>query len=233
MVASERAMKTSGCQNSSQFGLSGVGRRPKRRRVGVVPFPSPPWQLKAQMWLSLFVVRDSGREDRPAGLYGAAFVDYEDGGALTYHELLVARLLRDGRAPRVRVTDIWVDSPESLAGGRSLWALPKQLADLPLRSSGWGVATRTSFSGVADGQHLATGTFTAVPRAAIVRTPFSTSTSQERPDGSVLVTPFGGSARSLPCRGRWRFDPDGPLAFLHDRRPFLSFRLRDVDLRFG
>jgi hypothetical protein len=88
-----------------------------------MPFPSPPWDLHAEMWLSLFAVRDSGREDRPAGLYGAAFVDYGEGGVLSYHELLVARLLGDGRVPRVRVTDIWVDSPESRAGGRALWAL--------------------------------------------------------------------------------------------------------------
>ena len=57
-----------------------------------MPFPSPPWQLTAQMWLSVFAVRDTGRPDRPAGVYGAAFVDYEEDGVLAYHELLVARL---------------------------------------------------------------------------------------------------------------------------------------------
>jgi len=134
-----------------------------------MPFPSPPWSLTAQMWLSVFAVRDSGRPDRPAGVYGAAFVDYQEDGVLAYHELLVARL-HDAARRRVRITDIWVDSVVSRDGGRALWAIPKQLADLPLRTSG---------------------------------------------------------------RGTWRFDPAGPLAFLHGRRPVVSFLVRDARLRFG
>jgi len=203
-----------------------------RRRVGVVPFPSPPGPMRAQAWVSLFAVR-AGAGGRPGGLYGAAFFDYQQGSVLSYHELLVARLVRDGRTPRVRISDIWVDSEESLAGGRSLWAIPKDLADLPLRSSGWGVATRTTVSGVAAGQQLASGTFTTLPGAALVRAPFSTSLTQERPDGTEVVTPFRGSTRALPCRARWRFDTAGPLAFLDGRRPLASFHLRDVRLTFG
>jgi acetoacetate decarboxylase len=198
-----------------------------------VPFPSPPWRLHAQMWLSLFAVRDSGREDRPPGLYGAAFVDYQPGSVLTYSELLVARLLRDGRSPRVRITDIWVDSPASMAGGRALWAIPKQLADLPMQDRSLGLGSRTTFSGVAEGQHLATGRFTSTPGAALVRMPLSATTSQEREDGAVVVTPVRGSARAVPCLASWTFDPDGPLGYLSGRRPVTSLRLRDVRLTFG
>ena len=86
----------------------------------------------------------------------------------------------------------------------------------------------------AEGQHLASASFTAVPAAARVRAPFGITLSQERPGSSApVITPFGGSTRSLPCQGRWRFDPDGPLAFLHGRRPLLSLHLRDTALRFG
>ena len=198
-----------------------------------MPFPSPPWQLRAQMWLSLLAVRDTGRADRPPGVYGVAFVDYQEGGVLAYHELLVARPVADGRARRVRITDIWVDSPESMAGGRSLWAIPKQLADLPLREQHRGPLSRTTCAGSVAGQGLATGTFTAVPGAALVRTPFAATTSQEREDGTTVVTPLAGSARVLPCRGSWTFDADGPLAFLAGHRRLASFRLRDIRLRFG
>ena len=71
-----------------------------------------------------------------AGVYGAAFVSYEEGSPLTYSELLVARPVstdKDGR--RVSITDIWVDSPASVAGGRELWAIPKGLCDFTLESA--------------------------------------------------------------------------------------------------
>lgn len=203
-----------------------------------MPFPSPPWQLTARAWLSLFAVRDTGREDRPGGLYVAAFVDYGPGGVLTYHELLVARLLRAGPAPRLRITDIWVDSPTSREGGRSLWAIPKELADLPLRGGTYGPALRTTVGAVARGQHLASATFLSVPRAALLRLPFAATTSQPALDGTdgtdrVVVSRFAGTARGAPCRAAWRFDERGPLAFLAGRRPLASFQLRDTTLAFG
>ena len=200
-----------------------------------MPFPSPPWQMRARAWLSLFAVRDPRPADRPRGVYAAAFVDYLEGSELTYHELLVVRLVRSGRSPQVRVTDAWVDSPVSRDGGRSLWAIPKELADLPLRAGDWGPVVRTSFSGVARGRHLASATFTTTPRAAVLRLPFATATSQPALDGEAgtVVSPFSGSAKAVPSRAVWRFDEEGPLAFLRGRRPLASFHLRDVSLRFG
>lgn len=183
------------------------------------------------MWLSLFAVTATGRADRPSGLYGAAVVDYQEGSPLTYHELLVARLLRDGPAPRVRITDIWVDSEQSLAGGRALWAIPKLLAELPLEAAG-GTVERMTAHGYADGARIASARFRAIPRAALLRAPFTATVSQPR-DGSPLLTPMRGTARTLPCWGSWDFAPTGPLGFLHGRRPFASFRLTDVDLTFG
>jgi hypothetical protein len=184
--------------------------------------------MHAQSWVSLFAVRRTGRPDRAPGLYAAAYVDYREGSPLTYGELLVARLT--GR--HLRITDIWVDSAESMAGGRALWAIPKQLADLTLEDRSRGPVARTTFTAVADGP-IATGTFTAVPGAALVRAPFAAYTAQERSDGTPVVTSLSGSARGLPCLAAWDFDPGGPLAFLSGRRPVLSLRLRDVRLRFG
>ncbi len=197
-----------------------------------MPFPSPPWRMRAQMWLSLFVLGSTPRSDRPPGLYGAAVVDYQQGSPLTYHELLVARLLRDGVRPRVRITDIWVDSPQSLAGGRALWAIPKDLAHLPLQVAAGRVERATARADV-DGEPLATARFTAMPFAARLRTPFAATTSQLREDGGTVVTPLRGSARTAPCRGWWDFAADGPLGFLRGRRPVASFRLHDVHLTFG
>ena len=205
----------------------------------VVPFPSPPWSLRADAWASVFALGrpPCGRLDRPAGAYVAAVVDYRAGGVLQYHELLVARILRDGAVPRIRIVDIWVDSPESLAGGRSLWAIPKELAHLPLEERRVGPVGRASFRALGldrpgGGPEVARGLFTT-PRAAPARLPFRASTSQVREDGSTVVAPLSGSGRVVPCHARWAFDPAGPLGYLSGRRPVASAYLRDVRLRFG
>jgi acetoacetate decarboxylase len=197
-----------------------------------MPFPSPPWQLSAQMWLSVFRVGDTGRDDRPAGTYGAAFVSYEEPGPLTYRELVLARLL-DTRKRRLRITDIWVDSVESRDGGRALWAIPKHLADLDLEQTRVGPSTHTAFAARVDGVEIAAGQFAASPGAALVRVPFAVTTSQVRDDAHEVRTPIRGSARTLPAWATWDLAPGGPLGFLHGRRPVISFSLSDVRLTFG
>jgi acetoacetate decarboxylase len=197
-----------------------------------MPFPSPPWRMTARMWLSVFRVADTGRADRAAGTYGAAFVSYEEGSRLTYRELAVARLL-DPLRRTVEITDIWVDSEESLRGGRSLWAIPKELADLAVEERRLGPASQASFTAAVAGTQVASGRFGAVPAAALVRTPYAASARQTRADGGIVQTPMRGSARAVPAWATWDFVPDGPLAFLHGHRPLVSLRLHDVRLTFG
>jgi hypothetical protein len=194
--------------------------------------------MNAQMWLSVFRVGDTGRPDRPAGVYGAAFVTYEEGSALTYHELLVARLV-DAARRRITITDIWVDSEASRQGGRSLWAIPKELATLTLDDRRIGPASHTTVTADLDGSRIARGRFVGLPGAAVVRLPLAATTVQRREpadgtgSGGEVDTPWTGSSRTLPALATWEFAEDGPLGFLHDRRPLVSFRLRDVRLRFG
>jgi hypothetical protein len=183
------------------------------------------------MWLSLFPLR-SAAHGRPPGLYAAAFVDYQEGSVLSYRELLVARLVRDGRVPRVRVTDMWVDSETSRAGGRSLWAMPKELADLRWSQQGVGPAARASGDAGVGGAPIAAARFTAV-RVPALRAPVRLSTAQEREDGTTVVGSATGSARSTPCLGSWDFAADGPLGWLRGRRPVLSLRLADLRIRFA
>ena len=186
------------------------------------------------MWLSLFrLPHDAGRE-HPAGLYGTAIVSYEEPGPLTYRELLVARLL-DVRRRTVRITDIWVDSEASREGGRVLWAIPKELAELDLEETRVGPTAHAVFAARVDQTTVASGQFAAAPGAALLRLPFAATVSQWRdgPGSPEVVTPWRGSSRTIPALGSWEFDPSGPLAFLHARRPLLSFRLSDVRLQFG
>jgi hypothetical protein len=183
------------------------------------------------MWLSLFPVR-SGTPERPAGLYGAAFVDYGEGSALTYRELLVARLVRDGAVPRVHVTDMWVDSEPSRAAGRTLWSLPKELAELHVTEGATGATLRSSGDANINGTPLAAARFTGA-RVPSLRTPVRFTLGQRRDDGTAVITTVSGTSCNLPVRGRWDFGSNGPLALLHGRRPVASFRLGDFRLTFG
>jgi acetoacetate decarboxylase len=202
-----------------------------------ITYPAAPWAMTGSLWLSLFRLRDGVDDLRPAGVYGAAFVSYEPGSVLTYSELLVARPVPDpdgGRGRRVSITDIWVDSPASMVGGRGLWAIPKGLCDFELDAQHRGPLATTEWSASAERRPIARATFHDVSRAA-VRLPFRGATWQPPlvPGGEPGAATLRGSAKSLPCRARWEFAPDGPLGFLAGHRPWASFRMAGFRMSFG
>jgi hypothetical protein len=195
-------------------------------------FPSPPWRMQGQLWLTLLRSSRPGPGDRPAGVYGVALVDYQPGSPLTYGELLVARPIKvpsgAHAGSHVTVTDIWVDSEPSRQGGRSLWAVPKELATFD-----WSTERRDGRAPVkATVPGIATARF-AAPRTVLPRVPFSGTTWQPRDDGSSVVAGLAGSSRAFPVRGSWSFEPDGPLGWLVDARPLMSFVMSDFRMTFG
>jgi Acetoacetate decarboxylase (ADC) len=193
--------------------------------------------MVGQLWVTLFTLREPVDELRPAGIYGAAWVSYEPGSPLTYSELLVARPVPapDGKGKRVSITDIWVDSPASVAGGRELWAIPKGLCDFELDSSHRGPVSSTDWSASFGRKPIASASFTDVSRA-MLRIPFKGSTWQpgiEDTGGEDRSAVLQGSSKALPCRSRWDFAPDGPLAWLRPARQLASFRQADFRMSFG
>jgi hypothetical protein len=201
-----------------------------------VSYPEPPWPLVGSLWLTLFRVPERVDGLRPAGLYGAAFVSYEEGSPLTYGELLVARPVATGRhGRRVSITDIWVDSPASVAGGRELWAIPKGLADFTLESEHKGPFTSTEWSVTEGRTPIAAATFKDVSRAAL-RIPFKGGTWQpgiEDTNGQERTATLQGSSKTLPARARWDINPDGPVGFLAGARQLASFRQAAFRMSFG
>jgi len=191
-------------------------------------YPPAPWHMHGQMWLSLFRVRAGDHPDRAPGVYGVALVKYEEPSPLTYGELLVAH--QHDKA--VTITDIWVDSPASVAGGRALWAIPKDLCDFTVEVATRGPLTRASWSASLDGVPIASARFTDVSRA-VPRLPFKGSTWQRRESGEEVSAALTGSSKAAPCRGHWDLDPDGPLGWLAGKRTLASFRQADFTMSFG
>ncbi|OJF13944.1 acetoacetate decarboxylase family protein [Couchioplanes caeruleus] len=189
-------------------------------------YPPSPWHLRGQLHVSVFAVPRKELPALPAGirpltvagraLVGAAWVVYEPGGTLHYRELLAAVL---NRSLRSTIMNIWVDSPESCEGGRALWAIPKDLAELtiaPPAAAAAGIARAT----VAPGRRLPG------------RWPTPLSLVQGR-DGALVRTPVQGRATLRPARMTWQIEPGSPLSYLAGRRPLVSLTLADFRMRFG
>ena len=201
-----------------------------------VSYPAAPWHMVGSLWLTLFRLREPVDELRPAGVYGAAFVSYEEGSPLTYSEFLVARPIstdNDGR--RVTITDIWVDSPESVAGGRELWAIPKGLCDFSLESEHRGPLSTAEWTARLGSTPIASARFRDVSRAGL-RLPFKGGTWQpgiEDTDGEERTATLQGSSKALPARAHWDINPVGPLGWLADARQLASFRQASFRMSFG
>ncbi|GAB3501585.1 acetoacetate decarboxylase family protein [Amycolatopsis cihanbeyliensis] len=198
-------------------------------------YPPQPWHLTGQAYLSTWQVPAAELPRVPSevdplvvlgrALVVTAWIDYQQGGQLSYHELLACVAVR-GPGTTATVTEIWVDSEASLAGGRELWGIPKEPAGLEFHHG-------RAFTGTAatGSDWIATAAF--VPRSGPpVSTP-SRFTVAQSADGAVLRSPVRARGRPRLASASWNLNPDGPLGYLAGRRPLFSAQLEDFDLHFG
>ncbi|MCX5009023.1 acetoacetate decarboxylase family protein [Streptomyces sp. NBC_00638] len=199
-------------------------------------YPEEPWHLAGQMYLSLWLVPRSELPEvahgtRPVrvagrGVVGAAWVVYENDSVLHYNELLRAVLVRDGLRPRVCITDIWVDSAASMAGGRELWGIPKEMATFDVdRTAGVRAAARTAEDALADAVF-------EPGRRLPGRWPLSYRVAQTR-HGRLKTSPVRSRSTVRTARARWAAHESGPLRELTRRPALLSLALNDFSIRFG
>ncbi|WP_244214947.1 acetoacetate decarboxylase family protein [Amycolatopsis thermalba] len=105
-----------------------------------IDYPPEPWDLRGHLHVSAWAVPVRELPELPPGvrplvvagraLVLAAWVDYRPPGVLSYRELMVTVVVRGGLT--VTIPHIPVGSPASLAGGRALWHIPKELAEFTL-----------------------------------------------------------------------------------------------------
>lgn len=197
-------------------------------------YPPEPWYLGGELLVSAFRVPTKevpharlpdGRRPVRCGrhaIVGVAFVRYVAGGVLQYDELLVALPSLPG--PRITIPLIWVDSPESRAGGRELWGIPKELADF----------TRSERPGRVQ---MSMGTTASIDASygrrvlpGMTQLPLTTLQTLE---GRRTVSRNYAVGRVCALEASWTFDPAGPLGFLAGRSPFFSAAIRDASIIFG
>lgn len=207
-----------------------------------VAYPPQPWHLGGRLSLTLWrlpvaalpepfraAVPDGARPLAARGhtLVGTAFVRYHPGGVLSYDELLAAVPVRDGRGIAITIPAIWVDSTPSLAGGRRLWGIPKEHAAFDRTEGPDGVRV----SATAAGAPIAAASFgpgRTLPGRWTVRQRYA-----QHLDGRAHRSRSIGSSRLALGTARWEFAPDGPLGFLHGRRPWRSLEQHDLTIAFG
>ncbi|SFB20515.1 Acetoacetate decarboxylase (ADC) [Amycolatopsis marina] len=199
-------------------------------------YPPEPWHLAGQGFLSAWQVPVGELPRLPAGVQPltvagravvtTAWIDYQDHGQLAYHELLAAVAIRGGLTATATITEIWVDSEVSLAGGRQLWGIPKDLADFDFRHGRSFTATASTPQ-----DWIATAAFTVrggppVPMAG-------SFTIAQRVGDSIRRSPVRSRALPRAASANWNINPDGPLGYLAGRTPLLNLHARDFRLRFG
>jgi acetoacetate decarboxylase len=105
-------------------------------------YPPAPWQLYGTALQSFHAI-DIARARQfvpvdfeivavlPGKTVGSVYLSvYESNSTLQYHELIVVpALVRYQGKIGAWISHIYVDSPRSVAGGRNIWGLPKEMAD--------------------------------------------------------------------------------------------------------
>ncbi|MFI2752916.1 acetoacetate decarboxylase family protein [Cellulomonas sp. P22] len=207
-------------------------------------YPPEPWYLGGSLLLAVFRVPVGEvpllDEALPAGhrpvvlggdtVVGLAVVGYAPGGVLAYDELLTALPTRCGAALRVTIPQIWVTSPQSRAGGRELWGIPKEIAQVRREAASSG-AVRTEVRTVA-GEPVVRLTSRVGGRVLPGRVPVPLPTAQ-RLDGRTVVSHNRVVARVHRLAARWEVAAGGPLGHLAGREPVAQVVLTDASVVFG
>ncbi|MER5833138.1 acetoacetate decarboxylase family protein [Streptomyces sp. NPDC002130] len=150
------------------------------------------------------------------------WVDYRPGGVLAYREFLIAQVVRHGRRLAATTVAAWVDDERSLAGGRALWGIPKELGAITVHADGRSARGELT----APGTPVVRFTYRDMLRLPC-RLPARGHLVQQLSDGAQCRVPMRISGRPALGRGRVTTGSEDPLSVLGRHRPLLSLALRD------
>jgi len=184
--------------------------------------PPAPWRLHGRaIVVPALVALERARTEVPADVEvvpvapgltagGLIAVTYEEGSTLTYSELIASpALVRSGRRVGGWISHIWVDSEQSVSGGRSIWKLPKELASFSheRRSDGTQRFEATDENGVPLVRLAASAPRVTAPVPLPAAVPMISGEA-----GSHFFTLGRSSMRVGPARVRVEITADSPFA---------------------
>jgi hypothetical protein len=196
-------------------------------------YPSAPWILKGEAIQTLHLVNvDAVRSLVPPELNiisvwpgktlaGVYLSQYGSGSMLEYNELIVAPavVIHHGKVG-VWVSHIYVDNVDSVAGGREIWGLPKEVADFTWDAKSVTVrqgdrllcTLNYNQQGLAWPQRLNAASFTKI-------------------NSNLLIFNFEFQARLGLVGSQLEVPSASPFASINFSQPWLTVRAKQVNLR--
>jgi hypothetical protein len=143
--------------------------------------------------------------------------------------------MRSSASRRIRsISAAWVDSSQSQAGGRRLWDIPKDLAQLDFATNGGGTASDRCFTASlpVGGTVIAAAAF-GRPHGLPLRYPFALTVLQQHGTNQIRRTLSTWSAPAGAGPGELTVPSRSELAFLNRGRQFVHLSLPGFRTTFG
>jgi hypothetical protein len=199
-------------------------------------YPQAPWTLKGYAFLSLHLIDIAKASpfipvelaiipSLPGKTLGGVYLSqYTNGSDLTYNELIVvAGLVNWQGTIGSWVSHIYVDNSDSVAGGREIWGLPKEMATFRWESGESGSVT------VRQGDQLLC-TLRSTGRLSLLRQRFSFP-SFSRQNGSFLQFISTAQANFGLVKASLDIPQSSPFGGLIDSSPLMSVSADSLDLK--
>lgn len=200
-------------------------------------YPQAPWTLKGYAIQTVQLVDiEKARLFIPSELeivsvwpgktLGTVYISsYGLGSALEYNELIVvAGLVHYGDQTASWISHIYVDHPDSLAGGREIWGLPKEMAEFT-----WEKEDNRAI--VRQGNQLLCSLNYSKPMLTLPM-PLAMSCFGSLGNDFVLFKSDFSSRMGL-VSGKLEVPPESPFASLNLEQPWLTFYCDDLRLVVG
>jgi len=199
-------------------------------------YPQAPWTLKGYAFLSLHLVEIAKASPFipvelaivstiPGKTLGGVYLSqYTNGSDLTYNELIVVAGLVSWRGTIGSwVSHIYVDNPDSVAGGREVWGLPKEMADFRWESGESGSVT------VRQGDQLLCS-WRSTGRFSLLRQQFSFPSFSQQ-NGSFLLFNSTAQANFGLVSASLDIPQSSPFGRLIDSPPVMAVSADSLDLK--